>query len=289
MNLPWRRHGPQRTQGQALVELALVAPVMILLFVFALDFGRVFFGWVGLQNAARIGANYAGSHANAWSGTITPIKAGQQQEFIDQITRDARSINCSLKAIPTPVFSPVGTTAAGDMGSHASVTLQCDFDLITGAFAGAILGDPLTISANSIFPVRNGSVPNLPTPVPSPTPTPTPPPGPTPTPTPTPVPTPTPSPTPTPTPIPCQAPDADFSGTPTTGNRPLTVTFSDLSIPLGCPITIWSWNFGDGTPLSNAQNPAHQYTAKGKYRVTLTVTSAGGSDTLSVNNYIDVN
>ena len=165
MKLPMRRHRAQHSRGQAMVEIALVVPLLILLLVFAIDFGRVFFGWVGLQNAVRIGANYAGSHADAWSSPSNPIKAGQRQELIDQIQRDARAINCVLQAIPTPVFLAVGGAAAGEMGSHASVTLECDFDLITGAFVGAIVGDPLRIGATAIFPVRSGAV-NLPIPTP---------------------------------------------------------------------------------------------------------------------------
>ena len=43
-----------------MVEFALVLPLLALLLVMAVDFGRVFFGWVSLTNAARIGANYAG-------------------------------------------------------------------------------------------------------------------------------------------------------------------------------------------------------------------------------------
>ena len=32
----------------------------------ALDFGRAYVGWVALNNAARVGADYAGRHADAW-------------------------------------------------------------------------------------------------------------------------------------------------------------------------------------------------------------------------------
>jgi PKD repeat protein len=79
-------------------------------------------------------------------------------------------------------------------------------------------------------------------------------------------------------------PVADFSGTPTSGNYPLTVNFTDLST--GSP-TSWSWDFGDmGT--STAQNPSHTYTAVGKYTVSLAVTNAYGSDTETKIDYINV-
>ncbi|HXW98352.1 MAG TPA: PKD domain-containing protein, partial [Methanomicrobiales archaeon] len=79
-------------------------------------------------------------------------------------------------------------------------------------------------------------------------------------------------------------PTANFSGTPTSGKQPLTVTFTDLSA--NTP-TAWSWDFGDGA-ASQQQNPVHVYTAPGVYTVSLTVTNAGGSDKMVKQNYITV-
>jgi len=69
-------------------------------------------------------------------------------------------------------------------------------------------------------------------------------------------------------------PVAAFTGTPTSGDYPLTVTFTDES--MGSP-TSWSWTFGDGG-TSTAQDPTHTYTAAGTYTVTLTVSNEAGSD-----------
>jgi len=80
-------------------------------------------------------------------------------------------------------------------------------------------------------------------------------------------------------------PNANFSGTPTSGNYPLTVDFTDLST--GTP-TSWSWDFGDGVGTSTAQNPSYIYDAVGKYTVTLIATNANGSDTEIKTDYIDV-
>jgi len=79
-------------------------------------------------------------------------------------------------------------------------------------------------------------------------------------------------------------PVAAFTGTPTSGDYPLTVAFSDQST--NTP-TSWSWTFGDGG-TSTAQNPGHTYTAAGTYSVTLDVTNADGSDSLTKNGYIVV-
>ncbi len=80
------------------------------------------------------------------------------------------------------------------------------------------------------------------------------------------------------------APVAAFTGSPTSGSVPLTVTFIDQST--NTP-TAWSWNFGDGG-TSTTRNPIHQYTATGTYTVTLTATNAFGSDPETKSGYITV-
>ncbi len=80
------------------------------------------------------------------------------------------------------------------------------------------------------------------------------------------------------------APVADFSGTPTSGNVPLTVAFTDASTGA---ITSRLWEFGDGA-TSTDQDPSYEYTAAGTYTVNLTVTGPGGNDMLSRSGYITV-
>lgn len=45
--------------GQSMLEFALVLPILILLLMGIMDFGRLFASYVELQNAARDGARYA--------------------------------------------------------------------------------------------------------------------------------------------------------------------------------------------------------------------------------------
>jgi len=80
------------------------------------------------------------------------------------------------------------------------------------------------------------------------------------------------------------APVASFTGTPTVGTAPLTVTFTDSST--NTP-TNWNWNFGDGN-VSNAKNPVHTYVNAGNHTVSLTATNAEGSNTTTMTNYITV-
>jgi len=77
---------------------------------------------------------------------------------------------------------------------------------------------------------------------------------------------------------------AGFSADVTAGPAPLTVRFTDEST--GDPKS-WSWDFGDGG-TSAERNPTHTYTLPGTYTVTLTVSTATDSATLSRPDYITV-
>lgn len=95
--------------------------------------------------------------------------------------------------------------------------------------------------------------------------------------------------TPTPTPTPMASPTpisivADFTASPTTGIKPLTVQFTDQSVG---NISKWKWDFGDGT-TDSVQNPIHTYSNKGEYTVSLTVSGTYGSDTKIVKNCVTV-
>ena len=79
-------------------------------------------------------------------------------------------------------------------------------------------------------------------------------------------------------------PVANFSGTPTSGNAPLTVTFTDSST--NSP-TSWNWTFGDGT-TSTSKNPVHTYLVSGTYTVLLNATNAAGSNIKMDTDYITV-
>lgn len=77
--------------------------------------------------------------------------------------------------------------------------------------------------------------------------------------------------------------NSQFIATPTIGNIPLLVTFTDKST--NNPVS-WLWDFGDGNQ-SILQNPTHTYITQGIYNVTLTVANANGSNTTIKTNYIN--
>jgi PKD repeat protein len=82
------------------------------------------------------------------------------------------------------------------------------------------------------------------------------------------------------------APTAAFSATPTSGNAPLTVQFTDAST--GSP-TVWEWDFqNDGSIDATQQNASFVYSAPGTYSVKLTVSNTSGVNSLTKTGYITV-
>ncbi|HVM59504.1 MAG TPA: protease pro-enzyme activation domain-containing protein [Verrucomicrobiae bacterium] len=79
---------------------------------------------------------------------------------------------------------------------------------------------------------------------------------------------------------------ASFSGTPTNGAAPLTVTFTDTSAG---SITNRFWNFGDGATTNvTTSTVTYTYNSTGVYTVAEIVTGPAGSSTSTQSNYITV-
>ena len=78
-------------------------------------------------------------------------------------------------------------------------------------------------------------------------------------------------------------PTAGFSGTPTVGQTPLTVTFTNSSVDADT----YLWEYGDGqTSTTTAITHTHVYTSPGTFTVKLTAFNAYGQNTLTRTNYI---
>ena len=75
------------------------------------------------------------------------------------------------------------------------------------------------------------------------------------------------------------AANADFSPLDITAIVGQELAFTNLSTGTG-PLT-YTWDFGDGSPLSSETNPVHIYTAVGTYTVTLTVDGPYGQDVIT--------
>ena len=132
-----RRRSARRgsSRGQSLVEFAMALPVLLFLTLIALDFGRVYLGYINLQNMARIAANYAANNPDAWG---SPADAAVQTRYESQVLGDASASNCDLPVksgkpvVPDPVFvDGTGDGVATGLGDSVRVQLSCRFAVIT--------------------------------------------------------------------------------------------------------------------------------------------------------------
>ena len=273
----------RNSSGQSLVEFAIVVPVLLAALLMAVDFGRVYLGWINLTNVARIGANFAAANPDAWRGSGNPAV---QLRYRQLMARDATGIDCTLPStLPQPTF--VDSSYA--VGSRVQVNLTCTFSLLTPLIS-SIVGDGagnVNVAANSMFTIRYGS-PDAAIVIggdaPSPSPTTAPPPSAAPSATPSPDPGASPTPTPGATAPPVVV---SFYGVPTSadgsGGGPPGST--DENLIVGIPtlnITFYNnttgtwgnctWTWGDGqTSNSCSATVSHGYTTRGIYSVTLEV------------------
>ncbi len=237
--------------GQGLVEFAIVLPILILIMLIALDFGRLFFSYVTLNNATRIAANFGATDPAAFTGTPNTTT------YNAIVAKETTGLNCALQADSSGNNPPLPTFPAGNtLGGMSVATMTCNFNLIT-PIIGGFFGGHVPITASAQFPIRTGAISNIGGG------TTLPPPG---------------------------APVANFTFTGVsggtidgsgnvTGTDPVTVNVADASTNA----QTWSWDWGDGSPpFTDGSNPgSHQFPGANSYNVTLTVTNTQGSSTFS--------
>lgn len=85
-------------------------------------------------------------------------------------------------------------------------------------------------------------------------------------------------------------PTANFTGTPLQLCVGQSVQFTNTNIAGSAPITTYSWDFGDGSPVGTTANPSHTYNAPGAgLPVTLIIADANGcTDNVVQSAYITV-
>jgi hypothetical protein len=146
-----RGRGRDGNRGQSLVEFALLLPILLLLVLIAVDFGRVYLGWINLQNMARIGADFAANNADKDWNDPTFVAT-----YTNQINSDASATNCPFAPgqPAKPTFTDINGGGIG-IGDRAAVSLVCRFHVITPLIS-FIVGSDLNVTASSVFPIKEG-------------------------------------------------------------------------------------------------------------------------------------
>ena len=124
-------------RGQAMTEFSLVAPLFLLLVFGIMDFGRLFFWQMTLQNALR----EAGRFATTGRHLPDPANPPNTLSRIDSIIQVAQQAAQGIDVQHIEISSPQGglTRPAGGPGETVVIALTTSVKLMTpliGAFFG---------------------------------------------------------------------------------------------------------------------------------------------------------
>lgn len=116
-------------RGQALIEMALILPILLLLLSGIVEMGRVGYAYVTVNNAARVGARVASIGGTDQDITTAVIQAAP---ILDPA-------NVTVQISPTP----------SERQSGGQVTIQVSYpvNLVIPIISG-IMPDPFTVGAN---------------------------------------------------------------------------------------------------------------------------------------------
>jgi Flp pilus assembly protein TadG len=106
-------------RGVALVEFALVLPLLLLLLFGMLDFGRAFNYWLDSTHLANEGARWAVVNHNPGSGTL--------QQFIQQQADTGELRDGGSAAVPDPLRVCVSFPNGGTVGQPVVVTASVTY------------------------------------------------------------------------------------------------------------------------------------------------------------------
>ena len=122
-----------REHGQAIVELALVLPVLVLVLFGTLEFGRVFNAWVIVTQAAREGARVGAVQCASNAACATTVEAWVDDSLTGlDLGQSRRTVS------PGPYTS----------GGTVEVDVEYDVHMVTPVI-GNLVGNLLTVHGNA--------------------------------------------------------------------------------------------------------------------------------------------
>ena len=137
-------------EGTALVEFALILPILALLLCAKLDFGKAFNYWIDETHLANEGARWAVVNRNPGGGSL--------QQYIRQQATTAELRNGGTASIPNPaqvcISFPNGTSNVGD---PVLVTVSATYHWLP------ILGGRIGIAQTTVSGSSNMRLEALPT------------------------------------------------------------------------------------------------------------------------------
>ena len=125
-------------KGQATVEFALVLPVFIFLLLGIMEGGRIFAGYLELQNAARDGVRWAAIHTDKTKAEITAYVKGRLTLLDEAKFDDPMNVDFKRDATPN----------GKDM--WAELTLKYPLDILTPLISD-LVGNPFNLQVKMVM------------------------------------------------------------------------------------------------------------------------------------------
>lgn len=133
----WLQKLRKNQQGQSMVELALILPIIIIILFGILEFGRIFHSYIIITNAAREGARVA--------------VVGKPDSEITARIREAAPLPQADTKLHITKLEPNQT--ARTPGLPLTVEVTYDIDLVTPLFSD-ILPNPMTLTAQATMRIE---------------------------------------------------------------------------------------------------------------------------------------
>jgi Flp pilus assembly protein TadG len=119
----------RRDEGVALVEFALVLPVLILLLFGIIDFGKAFNYWIDQTHMANTGARYAVVNKNPGGGSL--------QEYIRSLSDTGELRNGGTTSVPSAVQVCISFPSGATVGQPVRVTTSVTYNWLPVLGLGA--------------------------------------------------------------------------------------------------------------------------------------------------------
>jgi Flp pilus assembly protein TadG len=182
-----RGAAPRHARGQAIVELALILPLLLFLFLGIFDFGRVFVAAIGVESAAREAADYGSLYRWNWTAANEPVTVAEMERractaasTLTDYAEPPGTVNHETCSNPTFAYELIYPGGAAidcsqvpreDDPCRVAVTLEYDFRLIVPfsiQFFDTGLGLPseVTLTRESVFAVSDFEIDIEPSPGP---------------------------------------------------------------------------------------------------------------------------
>lgn len=159
------RHRP-KTVGQALAEFALILPVFLVICALAIDFGRLFYAYVAVVNAAKEGAVYGAQNPICATGSPAPTDPTSPPPCPDpnnvtwRVDNEASNLSGLTASLVecVPAGGGAAYTALKDchQGDTYHVRATYAFRFVT-PILGQYFGSGLTLQADSRAVVLNSA------------------------------------------------------------------------------------------------------------------------------------